>query len=505
MRKIVKIFKNKLVIFCKLFVVSLVFSSNLFAGVTIERIWSTAPDTPRSIQIDQEDSKIMYVSVGKFGVYKSTNGGGTFDKYNAGLPMEDDGNAHTTYLAASPVNTDYLYTSFSGSDGNVPYYSDDGGVNWNKPFVMDKGDLIDDIVPDDAMNFVGAAPISINPVDENIAITAGVGNSIQKTIDGGDTWEYSGNGYIGGKAGTGLSSIGWDTNNQYRFAIFLRDFGVVLTDDRGETFRNLNAPSYNGGSSAIVGAIGPTSGSDVIIAVVGDDDKQIIAVSRDEGNEWLQISGTEGKYSFVSFHPQDPNIIYAGKFKSTDNGYTWNSVEKDVIAVFKNDGDVVYASEITGAVLNVFKSTDGGATWESTYEPIEIAPGFIHELAVDTNNQDRLYLATAQGVYIWDGIQWDLKSENNGIEQDLFGSLYTRSVAVDPNNPNIVYLGKWIAEKGHSNGIFMSKDYGETWENITHNLGPEFTPWSISVNPYSSDVYIGSSRGTWFLPFQSDT
>ncbi|MGR3318908.1 MAG: WD40/YVTN/BNR-like repeat-containing protein [Candidatus Anammoxibacter sp.] len=498
MIKTAKTTSKKVVIILFLFISLFTFSSNLFAKVTVERIWSTPPAIPRSIQIDSEDSNIMYVSVGKFGVYKSTDGGNTFDKYNAGLPMEDDRSARITYLALSPVNTGYLYTSFSGSDGNFPYYSKDGGVNWNKPSVMDKGDLVNNIVPDDVVNFVGA-PIAINPVDENVAITTGVGNSIQKTVDGGDTWEYSGNGYTGGKAGIGLSSIGWDTNNQYRFALFLRDFGAVLTDDGGETFRNLNAPSYKGGSSVIVGAIDPTSGSDVIIAAVGDDDKQIIAVTRNEGNEWARIGGTEGKYTFIAFHPQDPDIIYAGKFKSVDNGFTWESMEKDVIAVFGSNGDVVYASETKEGALTIFKSVDGGVNWESTYDSVEVSGDFASELVIDPNNQDRLYLTTANGVNIWDGLQWNLKSNNNGLEEGRFGSSSVRSVAVDPNNPNIIYAGKWIGDKGHANGVFMSTDYGETWGNITYNLGPEFTPWAISVNPNTGDVYVGSSHGTWFI------
>jgi hypothetical protein len=52
---------------------------------------------------------------------------------------------------------------------------------------------------------------------------------------------------------------------------------------------------------------------------------------------------------------------------------------------------------------------------------------------------------------------------------------------------------------GHSNGIFASQNKGDTWKNITYNLGPEFSTWAISVNPHNERVYIGSTHGIWYL------
>ena len=95
---------------------------------------------------------------------------------------------------------------------------------------------------------------------------------------------------------------------------------------------------------------------------------------------------------------------------------------------------------------------------------------------------------------------WVQKDESDGLEADRFGSVPTRMVTFDPVDPDVLYAGNWIAFRGHSNGIFRSTGGGDTWVNVTANLGPEFTPWALSVNPHDRYAYVGSSHGTWKLP-----
>ena len=147
----------------------------------------------------------------------------------------------------------------------------------------------------------------------------------------------------------------------------------------------------------------------------------------------------------------------------------------------------------------ISKSDDGGATWTEPYAPLGI-PEF-HEIAVAPNDPDRVYVTSGLfGLFIWDGEQWLEKGAAAGLEQDRFDSIPTRFVAIDPIDPKIVYAGNWIAFRGHSNGIFRSVNSGMDWENITGELGPEFTPWALSVNPHDRYLYVGSSHGTWKLP-----
>ncbi len=71
-----------------------------------------------------------------------------------------------------------------------------------------------------------------------------------------------------------------------------------------------------------------------------------------------------------------------------------------------------------------------------------------------------------------------------------------RSVAVDPNFPNIIYAGTF--EMGLPS-VFRTVDGGDTWEDITNNL-PRGRVGAISVNPHTGELYRGSPNGTWIFP-----
>jgi len=394
----------------------------------------------------------------------------------------------------SPVNPDYLYVSFMKLGGNHPFYSHDGCNSWQEPTKLDRGDLMFDVNFSPGGEF-WSTPIATSPVDEDIAITSGNGNHIEKTQDGGMTWSYSGDGYSGGR----VSSFSWDPNDPDRFAFFLTDFGAVLTQDRGSTFKNLKTGRYNEAMATPAGAIDPTPDSKVIVVAAGSNDLADLAVSRDEGETWEFVQGTTDAYFYIVFHPQNTDIIYAGKYKSTDKGKTWNEISKKIIAVFQGNGDIVYAVDVTSEGSILLKSKDGENTWAQPYRTINSLN--VKEVVIDPENQDRIYIATLwTGVLIWDGSQWLQTSAEKGFTKDQYGSFSTAAIAIDPNHPNIVYAGRWIGFRGHANGIFRSTDYGETWENITYNLGPEFSIDDISINPHDGYVYIGSSHGTWRLP-----
>jgi len=472
------------------------------ATPTLEQIGAGLPGFPRTITIRPDNATIQYATVGKDGVYKSTDGGVHFSPCNTGLSPLTQGDGHAvTYFAMSPVNPDYLYASFYLLGGNHPYYSHDGGSSWQAPAVMDAGSLIFDVNRDNGGEY-WATPIAPSPVDENVALTSGAGNHIEITTDGGSTWSYSGDGYSGGRAGTGQASFGWDPHNGNRFALFLIDFGVVLTKDGGATFKNLAVPAYQGQRTTPVGALDPTPGSKVIVTAVGGWETQIIAVTHDEGQNWMHITGTDDAYDFIAFHQQDPDIVYAGRRKSPDKGLTWTAMSKKVAAVYPGNGDIVYAKEPHGrGKTDILKSVDGGGAWTEPYLPVDVDMESVNEIAIDPLDPDRVYVATHYlGIFIWDGQQWVNKTETNGLEKDRFGTLSVRNVAIDPRHPKVVYGGRWFAFCGHANGIFRSKDYGASWENITAGLGPEFTTWAVSVSPHDGYVYLGSSHGTWRLP-----
>jgi len=488
------------------------------AAPTVERVTTLLqPGTPRSLVFDPAHPDVIYVATADGGIQKSTDGGRSFSFKNTGLDPLNILHLEAVNLAISPVNPSRLYVSFSECSYNQPYFTIDGGETWRAPEGMDT--LMDDLVwyggADQHGSFWGSA-IAVDPVDENVALTVGGGDHVIRTADGGTSWEYSSSGYTGGRAAVSSASFSFDVNDPGRFALFLIDFGAFLTEDGGATFRNLPLPWVSAdlqpGRSTTVGALCPAAGSGVIVTATGGWSKQVIAVSRDGGDSWELFDGvdrepdTADSYRFVAFHPQAPDVVYAGRYRSLDRGRTWEALPRRVESVFAANGDVVYSVSEEPEGVVVFKSTDRGTTWRKSFAPVQhVCPA---DVAVDPVDEHRVYLTSYAvegvcpgGVYIWeaDDAAWLQVGEQQGLKKDRFGSLGTLGIAIDPNRPNVVYVGKWNINRGQSNGVFRSTDYGRTWEDITFNLGPEFTPWAIAVNPHDGRVFMGSSHGTHTL------
>src|SRR5690606_31145678 len=97
------------------------------------------------------------------------------------------------------------------------------------------------------------------------------------------------------------------------------------------------------------------------------------------------------------------------------------------VAVTPADPRVLYAvTESGGAVQGLYRSTDGGATWTSLPRPIDADPGI--------------------GADFSRGQAW-----------------YDLSIAVDPNDEDVVFVG--------GIDLFKTADGGSTWQQVSHWYG----------------------------------
>ncbi len=145
--------------------------------------------------VDPQVPDILYAAHLDYGlmagqVFKSVNGGASWNSSNAGLP--DDCFVRT--IAIDPQTPQTLYAGTSNGDAGCGIYkSSDGGDNWSPvnsglPSVADPG------------LFVRINALAIDPQAPS-TLYAGLGSSFEgdevglyKTVDGGDTWQRTGNG-----------------------------------------------------------------------------------------------------------------------------------------------------------------------------------------------------------------------------------------------------------------------------------------------------------------------
>ena len=132
------------------------------------------------------------------------------------------------------------------------------------------------------------------------------------------------------------------------------------------------------------------------------------------------------------------------------------------------DPNIVYAGAATGGV---FKSTDMGETWFPVFD--DQANLNVGDIGIDPNNPDIIYVGTGEangghnnfpggGIY---------KSTNAGDTWQLLGLENTVSigrVVVDPSNSNRIFVaaqGSYFTTNPER-GVYRSDDGGNSWENV---------------------------------------
>ena len=180
--------------------------------------------------------------------------------------------------------------------------------------------------------------------------------------------------------------------------------------------------------------------------------------------EWTSLGLENEEVTAIAVHPCNPGIIYAGTqrdfsagvqcklFKSTDCGKKWDTLavggSYHAIRFSPTNPDVVY-------VLNdrILKSIDGGSRWRRADEGIRLdAETFAVSLAINPANACRLYAGTG-GFY-----GGDLYRSDDGGEswRQVFEREAT-AIAIDPLDPNNVYIGSY-------SDVLQSTNGGERWK-----------------------------------------
>lgn len=481
---------------------------------------------------DFTDDTVL-VTVGNAGVYKSTDSGATFGPLNGASPRQlPVGGREYGFLAVSPADSNVLYAAMV-EDVRV-FYSHDGGANWYAQTSADEKNLDGWVIgsltgesisntQDRGMHYWNK-PLAPHPIDRSVALSVGGVTAVTvKTTDGGLNWRYSSTGYSEGPVGwpstaSAMTSIAFDGVNPRRFVMFLLHFGAYLTENNGDTFRPLGHPSYLGQYHTMGGALEPASNT--LITAAGTLETRAIRITRDVREDspvWASLDATAENhtYSFLAFHPTAPAVAYAGRYRfdnvQTSDAYT--TLSRSVRAMFPGDGNVVYALEAVGATATrLYRSDDRGANWVTTTHrnpgtPYPLLPAQLNasqtigQIAVDPNDKDTLYFPVfGRGVYAVRGDMVTLLAEENGLEKSWSGLLEARNVAIDPRNSATIYVGYSSDLYGLSKGVFRSIDSGSHFQNISFNLGGNFTTTFLTVSPTDGYVYFGSNMGTWKLP-----
>jgi photosystem II stability/assembly factor-like uncharacterized protein len=408
-----------------------------------------------SLTIDPNMPDIVWAGTngerGQFGVFKSIDGGASWQKKVNGISLGFDlietglvfrgftiqeGNSNVVYAQAE-VQTKMNGREFNRVRGRV-YRTSDGGQIWQLIWSGDNLARYLIIDPNDSdVLYLSTGIFDREAYNSNCGDSSPGGVGVLKSTDGGQTWNTINKGltdlYVG-------ALRMHPTNPQILFAA---------------TGNNACSGGYDGD---IVSNLFKTS---------------------DGGETWIKMLQEDDIMTTVNFSASNPNIVYAGSaqafYKSSNGGATWTRFQNSNniwgpegvragvpidVTVDPDNPNILYANNYGGGV---FRSLDGAATWEVWSKGYTGAE--LHDLHVPSGKSSKVYVIGRSGPFVSFnyGLDW------TGIANGDINQAEWYSITAHPQNPKIVL----IADE-HQGVILRSIDGGSHFTEILRQ--PETNP-----------------------------
>jgi photosystem II stability/assembly factor-like uncharacterized protein len=455
------------------------------------------------------------------GVWRSTDGGETWERMGQGLPK---GTIGRIGLAIAPSDPERVYVLLEAALGKGALFAtDDLGEHWRE--VSDnhaynvRGYYFTrfEVAPDhpDRLYFLG---FQLSESDD--------GGKTARVIDAGVHFDHH--------------AMWIDPTNPKRM-IQGNDGGAYLSLDGGKSWRFLDGLPIEQAYSVAVDSRTPYN----ICTGLQDNfgwcgPSSTLADDVVSGEDWFKVSDGDGQYSVPA--PSDPNIIYAdsedGAITRFDRktkrslfimpylhgpGFAYNDLPAyaqkirfnwtSPIAVDPHDAKTVY---IGGNVL--LQSTDGGLTWKTISPDLtrndkskqQLPGGPIHYDISGAETYDTLLsiqVADSDPRVIWVGSDDGLVSvtRDRGAtwsnvtppHAPAWARVY--QIDVSPTDAGTAYVAVDAHEMADDKPYaYATTDYGYHWRSIGGSLPTDASVMVVRADPSDSRVLAaGTMRGVW--------
>ena len=481
---------------------------NMLLAGTVKGVWvsrdsgdtwsefksSTTPVTLDALAIDPRDTNTIYAGTW-YRAYKTTDGGKNWRLVKKG--MIDDSDVFA--IDIDPINPDHVIASACSGI----YQSLDRGETWKKV----QG------IPSQARR---TRAILINPAKPS-QVYAGTTEGFWMSSNGGTSWSLTSSRNIE------INSIAVHPSEPNKIYIGTNNYGVMVSTDGGRNFgvKNGNFSSrrtYN--IKADVERPNRFYATTINTATGGG----AFFVSDDFGRTWkFSARNIDTNRTLIHSIIQDkvnPNIIYLGTntgvYKSINRGLSWNKLKapkakrvykrrsrrsrrrsylvkppklpnggvyaltrKVEVMTHTNDGKNGY---LAGTVNGLYRSYNVSKSWEKINLGVGVKDN-IYAVHASPKTPNTIWVGTVlSGLFV---------SRDNGATWSKVNQLPTRvpvrSIATNPDNPNLVYVGTIQT-------FYMSQDGGRTWQRRGRGL-PLGNFKSILFNPKNAkEMFVASSR-----------
>ncbi len=472
------------------------------------------------------DGKVLYGLAVIEGAFRSDDGGRNWMVINQGLPKDNNGSYNVQAVAIDPTDPNVVYvgTGWEPFGGNGVYKSTDGGQSWSP---ANRG-MID----------YSVTALAVDPASPQTIYAGTFDGKLLKSVDGGQAWDdlTTKLPLASETSRSALRAIILDSAAPQTVYVLSEREGVLVSADGGGAWRLLGKPGEfdyptftaltvvfdrqpvlvagireEGGwrHAANQPAQAPAAGAQPPVGTATPKSAALATPPPLPSGSWQPISDLPRQINALAVDSTNPQAVYAGTgssgagsgvYKSEDAGRTWqlasNGLPKEdvrTLAVSHASPPTLYASVGGG---QVFASIDGAQSWTrlGTYE----LTGFGGQLVVAPGNADLLFAAEdVRGAYrsLDGGHNW--LAVSRGLPQGEGGDVCAQSVAVDPADSNVVYLGTGCGYFS-GNGVYKSTDGGENWSPANRGM-IDYSITALAVDRADQRaVYAGTNSGELF-------
>ncbi len=452
---------------------------------------------------------------------------------------------HQVYtLKVSPVDENNMIMTYINSLVNYSVssmYSRDGGKSWHSS-VRDneRADLgLEDcnFLPHNTRK----RDFYWSPTDKNKVFDF-ENDFVSSSSDGGNTFFWNSDGINGICIG---GVFGMNIFNPDLIYFGAQDYNGAFSSDGGRSWKYVNASGsqwgghvyggYAASESVIFGGYSGGWTEDRYLAVSYDGGKTVVCHKNEA--EYKLSSGRGGRLNgqagFVGYQAYtDRNVLFMGDLRSADMGVSWHRMS-GVTGVYAHDSENGFLYGIDDNACAVVYSEDNGQNWNLLVRAEELNEWwkdmYISDLAVDSQNKyvyvtagwSKLYKIDIRTRAIEDitenvpkGLQKEGMPDGEQIQSYFPHRLTT--VAVDPNYPQIVYVGGASYGYQSDSGLFRSCDGGKTFYTLTSNSSTSvvkygaqggFEPTCIRVNALGDVWVAGGCLGFSKInaPYETET
>ncbi len=348
--------------------------------------------------------------------------------------------------------------------------------------------------PYDCDNGIGRiSRLAFHPTDPNVIFAGSRFGGLFKSLNGGNNWEPI-SAFV---ASLGIAGIAVHPTNP--------NIMYILSGDGDNT-----GGSFNGGYFINPGEL--LSASNGVYKTING------------GSTWIKLPNFEGITDDSIYlghkllmHPTNPEVLFAatniGLFRSENGGVSWDSIQIGFEAVW----DIKFKPGQPNTVYiggnNIFKkSTDSGLTF-STINIAQISTSTRISIGITPANPSKVVLLcgkvlsdnTFTGIFISSdsGNTFNPPVQTPNLFSNQIGNpVYTdqsdsdNTIAIDPNDENIIYTGGlcvWKSTNGGTNWTQVSA----YWSGDDPYMHPDIR--DLAFNPLNSKLYCANDGGVYEL------